>query len=76
MGELAKLPGTVFSPAKMVYIAYAILIIWRTAAPSHCEFLWVSSLFLIIEIGHNDWLRIRLNNHAAKNTPDFLKPKE
>ena len=73
MNELAKLPATLFSPAKMVYIAYLILLVWKTTAASHCKFFVVSLLFLLVEIGHNDWLRIRLNNNAEKNRPDFLK---
>jgi hypothetical protein len=38
VNELAKLPAALFSPAKMVYIAYLILLVWKTAAPSHCSF--------------------------------------
>jgi hypothetical protein len=73
MNELAKLPATLFSPAKLVYIAYIILLIARTSTPSHCEFFLVSTLFLIVEIGHNDWGRIRLNNSGEKNRPEWLR---
>ncbi len=79
MGELAKLPATVFSPAKMVYIAY-ILLLWKTSTTpqhwefSHCEFFVVSGFFLAIEIAHNDWLRILLNNCGEKNRPEWLRP--
>jgi hypothetical protein len=74
--ELATLPATLFSPAKMVYVAYVILLFWRTPTPSDCEFFWVSALFLVVEIAHNDWGRIRLNNHAERNRPEWLRPKK
>ncbi len=75
MDELAKLPATLFSPAKMVYIAYVIMLVWKTQQPSHCEFFLVSVLFLAVEIVHNDWGRIRLNNSGEKNRPEWLKPR-
>lgn len=80
MGELgeesAKLPATLFSPAKMVYIAYVVLRVWKTpTTPSHCEFFLVSALFLAVEIAHDDWGRIRLNNSGEKNRPEWLRPK-
>ena len=55
MAELGKLTATLFSPAKMVYIAYAILLLWKTPVPLHWEFFLVSGLFLAVEIAHNDW---------------------
>ena len=73
--SLANLPATLFSPAKMVYVAY-ILLMWKQKVPwSLCEFLGVSVFFLVVEIGHNDWGRIRLNNHANETTPDWEKPE-
>jgi hypothetical protein len=75
MDKFWELPATLFSPAKMVYIAYVILLVWKTAAPSHYEFFLVSLLFLAVEIVHNDWGRIRLNNSGEKNRPEWLKPK-
>jgi hypothetical protein len=79
MGEalkgLAGLSATIFSPAKMVYIAYIVLI-WKAGRlPPLWEFLCVSAVFLCVEIGHNDWLRIRLNNNAEENRPAWLRPK-
>jgi hypothetical protein len=71
MDELAKLPATLFSPAKMFYIAYVVILVWKTSTPSHGEFFLVSALFLAVEILHNDWCRILLNNHAKKTTPQW-----
>jgi len=64
---IAKLPGTLFSPAKMVYIAYVILTcLGKLTAQPLWVFSLVSIVFLLVEIGHNDWLRIILNNHAER----------
>jgi hypothetical protein len=73
---LGGLSASLFSPAKMVFMAY-ILLVWKTATTqagwkfSPCEFFLVSICFLAIEIGHNDWFRIRLNNHAKKTTVEW-----
>jgi hypothetical protein len=79
MGEalkgLAALSATIFSPAKMVFIAYVIPVWKSQTTPPLGEFLGVSALFLVIEIFHNDWLRIRLNNHAEDNRPTWLRPR-
>jgi hypothetical protein len=74
---VAGLSATIFSPAKMVYIAYVLLTVLRlpTHQPSWWCFGAVSVLFFIAEIGHNDWLRIRLNNSAERNRPEWLRPK-
>lgn len=79
MGELGKLPATLFSPAKMVYIAY-VLMLWHSSttcqhrAFSLTEFLCVSFAFFLVEIIHNDWGRIRLNNCGEENRPEWLRP--
>ena len=64
---LGDLPATLFSPAKMAYIAYVLLAALkiRTNAP-WWEFFVVTIAFLVIEVYHNDYLRIRLNR-AAEN---------
>ena len=56
-----------FSPAKLVYMAYVVLVVLRGAAnTSKCEFFVVSALFVAVQIGHDDYLRIRLNARARK----------
>jgi hypothetical protein len=62
------LPATLFSPAKMFYIAYVILAALkiRPNAP-WWEFFAVTVAFLFVEIFHNDYLRIRLNIAAEKH---------
>jgi hypothetical protein len=34
-----------------------------------------SAAFLAIEIVHNDWLRIRLNNNGEQNRPEWKKDR-
>ena len=65
---LGDLPATLFSPAKMFYIAYVILTALKIRAnPPWWEFFIVTAAFLLIEIYHNDYLRIRLNIAAEKH---------
>ena len=65
--ELSKLPATLFSPFKTLYIGYVILIIWdKITISGFWEFFWVSMIIMIFEIGHNDFLRIILNKQAEK----------
>lgn len=62
------LPATLFSPAKMAYIAYVILAALRIPPNQPWwEFFAVTAVFLAVEIFHNDYLRIRLNIAAEKN---------
>lgn len=65
---LGDLPSALFSPAKMFYIAYVVLTALKIPAnPPRWEFFAVTLAFLVIEILHNDYLRIRLNIAAEKN---------
>jgi hypothetical protein len=65
---LGDLPATLFSPAKMFYIAYVILTALRIPATQPWwEFFLVTLAFLFVEIWHNDYLRIRLNIAAEKH---------
>lgn len=58
------LPAQLFSPAKVVYIAYILAILFDKIQTSLLQFIVASVLFLIVEILHNDWLRILLNKWA------------
>jgi hypothetical protein len=79
MEELAKLPATLFSPAKMVFIAFITVLILRPDRFSSSCAIWgfvlASAAFLAIEIVHNDWLRIRLNNNGEQNRPEWKKDR-
>lgn len=55
-----------FSPAKVVYAAYVLIVILEKAgSTTKLEFAMVSILFLFVQILHDDYLRIRLNRKAA-----------
>ena len=67
MTSLGDLPATLFSPTKMVFISYVAMTILKILpAPSLCTFLLLSATFWVVEVGHNDFLRIWLNNKAGK----------
>ena len=56
-----------FSPAKVVYLSYILFVYLRgTGSTSKCEFLIVSVAFIVVQIGHDDYWRIRLNARARK----------
>jgi hypothetical protein len=65
--NLSNLPAAIFSPAKVAYISFVILSGLRVICPSLCTFIWLTLAFLVIEIGHNDYLRIVLNRCAEKS---------
>lgn len=56
-----------FSPAKLVYMAYIVLAILRGAScTSKLEFLIVSVVFIFVQIFHDDYWRIRLNERRSQ----------
>jgi len=56
-----------FSPAKLVYMAYVVLAVLRGVSnTSKWEFCLVSVAFIVVQIGHDDYWRIRLNARARK----------
>lgn len=65
--NIGDLPPAIFSPAKVVYVSFVILIGLKILpAPSTALFLFVSLIFLLVEVFHNDYLRIRLNDWAGR----------
>ena len=63
--SLGDLPATLFSPAKLVYIAYVVLLGLKVLpAPPAWLFLVISVVFIVVEVWHNDYYRIVLNNKA------------
>ena len=68
MDKIGDLPAAIFSPAKMVYISFVILTGLKILpAPSLSAFFLVSVLFMVFEVAHNDYLRVRLNIAAEKH---------
>lgn len=67
MDKLGDLPATLFSPAEIVYASFVILTGLKILpAPSLVVFFSISVLFLICEVAHNDYLRIKLNSAAKR----------
>jgi hypothetical protein len=67
MATIGDLPATIFSPSKIAYISYVALTGLRILpAPSLRMFVSISVIFWLAEVGHNDFLRIWLNNKAEK----------
>jgi hypothetical protein len=56
-----------FSPAKLAYMAYVLVVVLgKTGQTTKWEFGIVSGLFLLVQIAHDDYLRIWLNRKAEK----------
>ncbi len=62
---LGDLPEKLFSPFKMFYMAYIILAYFKVGNVDWCQFAFVSFIFLMGEILHNDFFRIKLNHWAC-----------
>ena len=64
LGDLAKV---LTSPGKLAFAAY-ILLIYRSILPrpSVCGFVLVALLFIVVQVAHDDWLRIVLNKCAER----------
>jgi hypothetical protein len=65
--DAGSFPAALFSPSKMVYIAYIVLLGLKVLpVGSVWVFVGGSVIFWIAEIVHNDYLRIKLNRKAEK----------
>ena len=64
MEALKGLADNLLSPAKMVFIGYIVLGYTGKVTPSFCQFISIAIAFLVIQILHDDWLRIILNDFA------------
>jgi|APSaa5957512535_1039671.scaffolds.fasta_scaffold135376_3 hypothetical protein len=62
-------PAQLFSPAKMVYIGFIILLTQSNICYIDFKtFIYFSIIFFIAEIFHNDYFRIILNDCAKKKS--------
>lgn len=63
--NIGDLPAAIFSPVKVAYISWVILMGLKVLCPpSWGWFLGISVFFILLEIGHNDCGRILLNRWA------------
>ncbi len=71
--SITDLPKTLFSPFKTFFIGYVLLIaLDKITIANFWEFFGVSLILMIFEIGHNDFLRIVLNNQAGMHMGQLL----
>lgn len=64
--SFSNAPATLFSPAKLVYIGYVLLAALERISVSVWQFIVVSLVFLIVQIWHDDYYRIVLNQLAQE----------
>lgn len=67
--NIGNISAAIFSPAKVAYYGFLLALYFfrkELGAFPTCLFFWVTGAFLVVEIGHNDWLRIILNNCADR----------
>jgi len=62
--DIGDLPAGLFSPAKIIYIAYVLLAALQRIETSFWSFLIFSLAFLVVQVFHDDYFRIRLNYWA------------
>jgi hypothetical protein len=77
MDEAKSFASWLTLPAKLAFGAY-MLLLWfesqsKTVHFNRLEFFLVAALFMVVQIGHDDWLRIILNDHATRK--DMSKRK-
>jgi hypothetical protein len=63
--QVASLGTSITSPAKLVFVAYAALAYKGVIRDvSLGQFVWVAAAFFIVQVLHDDYLRIVLNGWA------------
>jgi hypothetical protein len=62
--SIASLGSAITSPAKLVFLGYVILAATGKINTSAWCFFAVAAVFLIVQIGHDDYYRIVLNHRA------------
>ena len=62
--DISNAPATLFSPAKLVYIGYVVLAALDQVVVTLVQFIVVSVVFLAVQIWHDDYFRIVLNQRA------------
>ena len=67
MSSMGDVAIHLVSPAKVVYVAYITLVVLRGVSnTSKWEFMCASAAFIVIQVWHDDYWRIRLNAKARK----------
>ena len=71
--SLGNLAAGIFSPAKMVYIAYIVAVSLGRLQTNLRQFLILSAIFVLAQVFHDDYLRERLNASSKDNAIGWLK---
>jgi predicted metalloprotease with PDZ domain len=64
--EASKAASSFSAPAKLAFIGYCVLAYAKSICTSSREFLIVASIFLFVEVLHDDFARIWLNIKAVQ----------
>jgi len=71
---MASIGNTITSPAKLAYAGFVAFVALDKAQVTIWPFLVVTLAFIVIQVWHDDYLRIRLNNRAElKSTEERRK---
>ncbi len=61
---VGSLGASITSPAKLAFIGYVVLAYAGKVATSTLQFLIVASVFFVLQVIHDDYLRVLLNRFA------------
>ena len=64
---VGSLGASVTSPAKLAFAGYVLLAYSDHIKTSRCQFFVVAVLFIVLQVLHDDYLRIRLNKRAERS---------
>ena len=65
---VSSVGGAFTSPAKLAFVAYAALAYSGHLPTSRVEFAMVVGIFIVVQVVHDDYLRIVLNRLAVKHS--------
>jgi hypothetical protein len=66
---VGSLGSSITSPAKLGFVAYVVLAYSGKVATSTRQFFVVVVLFFLLQVFHDDYLRIVLNRLAEERSP-------
>lgn len=64
---VSSLGNSITSPAKIAFVAYVVLAYRGQLATSNWEFFLVVGIFVLVQVVHDDYLRILLNRLAERH---------
>ena len=68
--SIGSLGGSITSPAKLAFIGYVLLAYSGKVETSRWEFIVVALVFFALQIAHDDFARIWLNERARQLAVD------